>query len=218
MTKYLKPYLKVFLTAFLFLLPVGIPLGCWFLFVGAILWPSFSGSDFLEVILALQNNDLLKVGLVVCLLMPSIIIAGLMALSIGTLHVKTATSISTTDSKAALETRHTRTIQIPLPYRRAFELCTLSLNTIDRCQIRRTDHSQGTIEAKTGISWKTFGDIISFKISPSGTRTTQVEVTSRPTWRTVIVDYGRNLEHVERIAAFLNKKNRQVRNQTEGMK
>ncbi|MCP4373237.1 MAG: hypothetical protein GY797_34800 [Deltaproteobacteria bacterium] len=209
MKEYFGPYLKLFFTTFLFSLPVGIPVACYFLMMGMIFWLSFTSKESFEAILPYLsqiNQSLVIVALFGCLLTPSIIMGGMMSLSIGSLHIVSAKKVQTEKTEGILNIHQTRSIQLEYPYRKAFELCTLSLKTIDNCKIQRTDRNKGTIEAKTGITWKTFGDIVSFKIQRLDGDRTQVEVSSKPVWHTALVDYGKNLENVEKIVAFLKSK------------
>ena len=53
---------------------------------------------------------------------------------------------------------------------------------------------------------KTFGCVVSYEIKSIGERLTEIEVTSRPKIRTTLVDYGENLENVERLCKFLSER------------
>ncbi|MBC8413218.1 MAG: hypothetical protein ISR96_08210 [Nitrospira sp.] len=68
------------------------------------------------------------------------------------------------------------------------------------------DRLNGEIIIKTGINWKTWGDTICFKLSSAGPNRTTVIVTSRPTIKTTIVDFGKNLENIIKITGFLTEK------------
>jgi hypothetical protein len=99
---------------------------------------------------------------------------------------------------------HVRNVELRLPYDKAFDLCIESLGLIKKCKIHNEDRSQGKIVAKAGMTWKTWGDVISFEVRRIGNDAIQVAVSSRPSVRTTLVDYGKNLENVETLVGFLN--------------
>jgi hypothetical protein len=86
-----------------------------------------------------------------------------------------------------------------------FDLCVASLSLFRRCIIQEENRSLGRIVARTGINWKTWGDVITISFKRTGSNCTYIQISSRPNARTTIVDYGKNLENVERIVSFLKK-------------
>ena len=96
----------------------------------------------------------------------------------------------------------TRRIEIPLAYEDAYSLCLQSLKTINRCSIRSQSPDEGTIKARAGINWKTWGDNVLIELV-KGEGSTIVEISSRPSARSTLVDFGKNLDNVERIKRFL---------------
>ncbi len=74
---------------------------------------------------------------------------------------------------------------------------------IKKCKIQKEDRYQGKIVARAGMTWRTWADVISFEVRKIGSDGIQVEVSSRPAVRTTLVDYGKNLENVEKIAGLL---------------
>ena len=95
-----------------------------------------------------------------------------------------------------------RRIEIPLSYEDAYRLCLQSLKTISRCSIQSQSHDEGIIKARAGINWKTWGDNVLLKLV-KGEGATIVEISSRPSARSTLVDFGKNLDNVERIKSFL---------------
>lgn len=89
---------------------------------------------------------------------------------------------------------------LPLPPEQALELC--------RTVVRRTPGPQGvrvkgsTVHAHAGMAWVGTGQRIEVRVTPAEGGS-QVEITSRPSSRLVMVDYGRNRKMVERIRAAL---------------
>src|SRR4030042_3387264 len=99
---------------------------------------------------------------------------------------------------------HVRNVELRVPYDEAFDLCIESLNVVKRSKIQKENRSQGKIVARTGMTWRTWGDVISFAIRNPGNDGIQIEVSSRPALRWTLIDYGKNLENVELIIGFLN--------------
>ena len=121
------------------------------------------------------------------------------------LHRKSVRKIG--DGKFRDETaiHHFRNINLNLPFDRAFDLCIESLSLINSCTIRNADRMNGKIIAKAGLNWRTWSDTITFTIRSRGDGRTDVELSSRPTARTTIIDFGKNLENVETIISFLTQ-------------
>jgi hypothetical protein len=95
-----------------------------------------------------------------------------------------------------------RALTLHLPYDRAFDLCSESLQFLGG-RIKKTERSAGKIEAQTAWTTRTFGCVVSYEIKPIGERLTEILITSRPKVRTTLVDYGENLENVETLCEFL---------------
>jgi len=138
-------------------------------------------------------------------LISGIVFGFFMFIILGFLHSRAVRQISGSTSAESLDTFHVRNIKLPLPFERAFDLCIESLGLIRRCRVREQDRSRGKIIATSSVNWKTWGDTMTFDISGTGNEETDVRVSSRPTSWSTIVDYGKNLENVERIVSFLQK-------------
>jgi len=136
-------------------------------------------------------------------LVSGVVFGILMSIIVSSAHIKAVRRIAPEISEETIGVKHTRSITLPLRYDEAFDLCIKSLSTIKKCSIKKEDRAQGLIEAGTGITWKTWGDIISFRLRRKDKTVTQVEVSNRPAMCTTVVDYGRNLENVENIISFL---------------
>ncbi len=107
------------------------------------------------------------------------------------------------EPEGAMEVRHVRHVELRLPYDQAFDLCISSLNAVKKGRIRREDRPSGRIEAKAGMTWKSWGEVISFDLRRIDENRTRVELSSKPVLRTTLVDGGKNLENVEKIAGTL---------------
>jgi hypothetical protein len=98
-----------------------------------------------------------------------------------------------------------RNVTLRLPFDKAFEVCKESLEALNK-RIKIVNASDGSIEAITGSTVKTFGCVISYVVKPINERLTEVQVSSMPLVRTTLIDYGENLENVEKICAFLSER------------
>ena len=125
-------------------------------------------------------------------------------LAIGLVHYWLVRRMPSGKSEGAMGVHHVRSVELRLPYDKAFELCVESLSTIKRCTIRNEERAQGKILARAGINWKTWGDVLSFELRDRGDEGTQIEISSRPAIRVTFVDFGKNLDNVEKISGFLN--------------
>ena len=96
----------------------------------------------------------------------------------------------------------TCSIEIPLAYKDAYSLCLQSLQTISRCSIQSQSPDEGIIKARAGINWKTWGDNVLIELVKAE-GSTIIEISSRSSARSTLVDFGKNLDNVERIKRFL---------------
>ncbi len=171
-------YLKLFLYT-------GIPYG---IFMG--IYYSYQGGIYLGC----------KAGLSSGLLFGCI-----MSLILGTLHwVFTKRNKSRSENNST-GVHHIRQFELTEKYSKVFEICIQSLEEIKKSKVITEDRRKGLIEAKTGITWKTFGDKIQFVLTKINEDCTKVEVSSRPAVRATLVDYGKNLENIQIIEASSNR-------------
>jgi len=112
--------------------------------------------------------------------------------------------MSLEESEEAYGVYHVRNIELRLPYDKAFDFCAESLNLIKRCKITKEDRSQGKIDARAGMTWDTWGDVISFEVRKIDSDRTQVIVSSKPL-HGQLLDDGKNLKNIERTSSFLKE-------------
>jgi len=136
-------------------------------------------------------------------LISGLILGVLMLFILGFLHSRGVKRVRGGNLSAETGTQHIRNATLCLPYDQGFDLCIESLKLIKNCTIQVEDRLQGKLIAKAGLNWKTWSDTIAFDIKGTDDNHTQITVSSRPTARTTIVDFGKNLENVERIISFL---------------
>ncbi len=98
----------------------------------------------------------------------------------------------------------TRTIDLPLSYDHAFDSCLAAIGTALNGKITTQDRASGLIEARTGMTWKSFGEDILITIREMDENLTQIRIASRPSLFITWVDYGKNSENVEKVFMFLS--------------
>ena len=205
MIEYLKPFVKSFIIFFLATLPLSLLLSCFVLMMWTVFDLSTSGPTA-------STSWLLEFfshggGFILCLVSPSLILALAISLGLVSGQIIAVKRVHSQGTKKSLDNHQTRKVEVNYPYRKTFQLCLEAIKELGNCKIRKTDSSRGIIEARTGISLRTYGDNISFEIQQLDNERTQVEISSRPMWWPTIVDYGRNLENVEKIKSFLQEQN-----------
>lgn len=105
-------------------------------------------------------------------------------------------------SSETLGVYQVRTLEMKATYEDTLRLCEASLGAVKGAKVRFEDRAGGRIDARTGINWKTFGDDISIDVLKADTGN-RIRVVSRPALMSTIVDYGQNLENVEKITGYL---------------
>ncbi len=128
---------------------------------------------------------------------------GVSSIVVGYLHNRSVRRMPYGEPEGAMEVHHVRHVELRLPYDQAFDLCISSLNAVNKGRIRREDRPLGRIEAKGGMTWKSWGEVISFDLRRVDANRTRVEVSSKPVLRTTLVDLGKNLENVEKVVGTL---------------
>lgn len=98
-----------------------------------------------------------------------------------------------------------KSVELQMSFNDAFDLCVRSLSQIKRSKIKEKSRSQGRIVAKGGISIKSFGEVIEFKLKEISCDKTGIELSSRPTVPITLVDYGKNRANIEKLVTFLTQ-------------
>jgi len=97
----------------------------------------------------------------------------------------------------------TQTIDLPLAYDRAFDSCLAAASALN-ARIRAQDRAAGLIEARTGLTWKSYGEDILITIREMDENHTQIRVASRSSLLITWADYGKNAANVEKFIMFLS--------------
>ena len=89
----------------------------------------------------------------------------------------------------------------------AFRLCLESVSALKKGKVKFADIEGGYIRAKTGISWNSFGNIIEFRLKSITENATEIEVSTKPSLGTTLIDYGESVEIIETIKKSFAEKN-----------
>jgi hypothetical protein len=133
-----------------------------------------------------------------------IIYAAFMSIFVCTLHIITIKLLGFPLTEETIKVRHKRNTLVKLTFNQTYDLCINSLSVIRSCKITRKDKSKGIIIAKTAINLKTWSDTITFNIIAKN-NATNIEIESKPPMPTAMIDWGKNLDNVEKIVAYLKK-------------
>jgi hypothetical protein len=69
--------------------------------------------------------------------------------------------------------------------------------------VRKSDPQLLTVTARVRSSWRSFGEVLSCRVVPLGDSKFEIEISSRPRFRTTLIDYGKGRLNVEGVAHFL---------------
>lgn len=127
-----------------------------------------------------------------------------MALTIGTTHKvltrKYANSEEVTPNQST-------TIELDSSLDQSFEQCTEALAQFG-AMIQSSDKMKLEIKAATGMSWKSYGEILTIRLIP-GHQNVRIEISSSPKLKTTLVDYGKGRKNVDTIARLITTRNSQ---------
>ena len=96
-------------------------------------------------------------------------------------------------------TRRSTRLELQLPSKTAMEACLRAASDMG-AQIAKYDATSGVLIAKTGLSWRSFGEIITVKALPLDPSGCEVQIESDVVQVWVLVDWGanrRNLRHFQ---------------------
>lgn len=123
-----------------------------------------------------------------------------MALSLG--HLRAVRRLSFPTIEKWPEVNQAREITMDLPYEQSFDACLASFAKLPHGRILSQDRKAGKIVARKRFQ-KTWGDTITITLQPAPDNHVVVHIDSRPALRTIVVDYGSNLENVEIVLQAL---------------
>lgn len=94
-------------------------------------------------------------------------------------------------------------LKLPLPLEMVYELCIIGASFVLGGYVREEDREKGILVVKTGISWASAGEVVTFKLEKEDDKITIVEIDSKPAFSTTLFDYGKNKENIIRVTNFL---------------
>ena len=121
-----------------------------------------------------------------------------------------ARRISKGEDQRAFSVKQDRSLVLLMSYEKAFNLCRESVVLIKRGKIKNENVINGTINAKSKISWDTWGEKIDFNLKKINENLTEVEIFVYPSVKTVIVSDGGGWKIAETICNFLKEKDAEI--------
>lgn len=92
-------------------------------------------------------------------------------------------------------------------FEEAFNLCLESIAHLKKGNVKSADRESGSILAKTGINWNSFGSIVEFKLKSVSENATEIQISVKPIFGTTLLDYGESVEIIEIIKKYFAEKN-----------
>jgi hypothetical protein len=89
-----------------------------------------------------------------------------------------------------------RSVDVALTGAAAFEASLAALQVIPKIRIVREDRDAGEIDARTRMTWRSFGELVTVRVTKIGDDYARVGIRSEPTGGQK-VDYGKSVENVE---------------------
>lgn len=106
--------------------------------------------------------------------------------------------------------RQNRKVTLLLDYEKSFDLCREAIHLLNPSKIKKEDFENGMITARTRINWKSFGTIINLELKKINQNLTEVEISTRPIPRTVLVDYGEGWKYANEICNYLKSEDSEI--------
>ncbi|WP_226668084.1 hypothetical protein [Metabacillus litoralis] len=98
------------------------------------------------------------------------------------------------------------TYELQLSVSEAFQLCKQTVSVLNSAKITYENQEKGLLIFKTGINWRTWGDVVEIALNEINPSSTKISIHSRPRVPTTLVDYGKNAENVQQIINFIKNK------------
>ena len=128
---------------------------------------------------------------------------GVMSLTLGTIQHLCIRKYKAAGVEKADDLHQVRKVRLTLSLERAYDHCIDAVGQIKRGRVVNEDRVEARIDAKAGMTWKSFGERITISLVRVDDNATDVEICSRPSLGTTLVDYGKNIENVRKMESFL---------------
>lgn len=119
----------------------------------------------------------------------------LMALVIGGMHL-----FATKTLKDPTNVRPERRLQLAGEPREILDRVAEAMQQLPGAKSIKTDPAAGTAKIRVGMTWRSFGEVVTARVEPDAPETCRVHLRSVPRIKTTLVDYGanaRNLAFIE---------------------
>jgi hypothetical protein len=90
-----------------------------------------------------------------------------------------------------------RTVEVGQPAAATFEASLSALQAIPGLRILTENKATGEIGARTGMGWRSFGELVTIQVRRLADDRSTVRIRSEPRRRTTMIDYGKSVENVE---------------------
>lgn len=107
-------------------------------------------------------------------------------------------SISIIKGVKRINIEQDKIIIVDLDYDNAFEKAKRILKMI-RVKAIKDNKNEGIIVAETGLSWKSFGENLLLEFKKLNDNQTQIRILSKSKIRTTMIDFGKNLENIDKF-------------------
>jgi hypothetical protein len=92
----------------------------------------------------------------------------------------------------------------------AFDWCIRSAWKLKTAKIKSENKIEGIIKARDGLNFHSFGTDIIFNLTSINESLTEIEISTRPSIKTTIVDYGESLRIIEEVSNYLKEKDAEI--------
>jgi len=132
-----------------------------------------------------------------------LLLAAVLAFLLTVLQIATVKRLPFKKDTSAFNFAHARSLELALSYNEIMKLCIASLGGIHGTRMREVSYAHGRIIAIVPSTWRYLSQVIAFDVQELGASVCAVKVSSSPAVSAVRVDFGKNLENIEKIVAFL---------------
>ncbi|MFE6864209.1 hypothetical protein [Nocardia sp. NPDC057668] len=126
-----------------------------------------------------------------------LLFGAIMALLLGTISIRSVRRIGGESATNAPVRQQLTTVLIAEPIA-VFEAVDHLIQG-SGARVSQRDVTAGRIDARTGFSWKSWGERLSATVLSLGDGRTEVRIESRPRFPGTAVDYGKNLQNVRQL-------------------
>lgn len=99
--------------------------------------------------------------------------------------------------------RQSRKISVDGTISEIIPVCERAILSINKSVIKEKNLQNGTLRAKTRMTFKSFGEIIKISTQSLADSKTLIEIKNSPFIPTTVIDYGKGLENLETIVSYI---------------